>query len=312
MQKGILIPYFETGMEAARWAFYEDGKEGYEGLFELTEDHHLKVFDEEGNVFFEDDIIKDTWSKYEAKIDNPIMGRQIAGNLSVEWIQIDAHMGKWLHMFSREYSAELTKTTKSKEDIAKIKLEKKEKYLKERSFKVEVLIKPKLFFNLKSPQYYQKTGDVVIVEQLMSMRLSYHVFDGKIYLIYVSKNSDEVGKKVLAEFIKKENFNELKLGLGKDKNKFIELNRYLMKNIGKFYRLSNKEVLCEKELKFKSEYAVKQKKLELLKMELANNLMKDLIQSNTYMLGAKTGNDTAVKLISFSEKDSKWLLKLKS
>lgn len=311
MKKGILIPYFETGMEVSKWAFFEDGKDGYDGLNILTEEHNIKVFDEANNIFFHGDIVKDIYSFYESYPKNPIKGNQIAGNLFVDWVQYNADIKKWLHMFSKEYRVEVTKTTKTKEDLVLLKEKIRNNYYSKANFKKEILLKPKLMFDIKNPMYYNKKGKDVLIQQLIDIDFKYQIFDNKIYVIYVMQNPENDGSKIDLSFIKKEHFSLITFDLNKEKSKLSKLHNYNKNNFKKYMSIVFKEDLTKEDEVFEIEFENQKEKLDKLKSKISEYLFEKIENSKKYILSSNGVNDTHIKLLCFNEKDSKWLLKLK-
>jgi hypothetical protein len=311
MQKGILIPYFETGLEITKWAFFEDDKEGYDGLHVLTEEHHIKVFDENNKIIYDEDIIEDKFSNYESYPDNPVKGQQLAGNLWVDWIQANTSMKEWLDMFSKERKVEVTKSTKSAEELKKIKEKIKINYFTNINFKKEVLLKPKLMFDINNPQYYQKEGEIVLLEQLMTMNFDYQIFDEQIYLIYVMQKEEFKGREVKISFIEKDNFTKITTELKKEKAKFLELYRYNKKHFSQNMKLLFKEDLTIEDQIFEKEFDNKNEQLEVLKEQIASEMFLKLRNAPKYILKGTGVQNTMVKFITFNKKDTRWLLKLK-
>lgn len=90
---GVLDGWFETGTEGIVWALLEDGKTGYAALQPLRRGDHLKVFDEDGTVLFDDLINPD-----------PIVGLTVSP-LNPEWKQPSV-FGIWIHWTQRGWLPE--------------------------------------------------------------------------------------------------------------------------------------------------------------------------------------------------------------
>ena len=312
MKKGILIPYFESGMEITNWAFYEDDKEGYDGLHILTEEHHIKVFDENNKIVFNEDIIHDTFSNYESYPTNPIQGSQLAGNLWVSWVQANAKLRDWLNMFSKEYRVEVTESKTSKEERKNIKEEIIKNHYENRNFKKEMLLKPKLMFNINNPEYYQEKGETVLMKQLMTINFKYQVFDEKIYIIYVMQGEEMSGKEVDIKFLEEKNFTVLNTNLKKEKTKLLELEKYIKRNFKKNMSIVFKEELTDLEQKLEKEFEEKNDRAKKLKELISHEMFEKLKEAPKYILKGEGVDSTAVKFISFNKKYTRWLLKLKT
>src|SRR5450755_215093 len=84
---GVLDPWIETGTEGVVWTVYENGAIGYEGMIVLRNGDHLKVYDTDNKVLFDDIIQKDEKIGYAPYPMNPDHGQPSALGLWIHWTQ---------------------------------------------------------------------------------------------------------------------------------------------------------------------------------------------------------------------------------
>lgn len=112
---GKLEGFFETGTEGVIWSVYEDGKQGYDGLHDLEDGDHLKVWESASGRTVFDGRIKFDWKiGYEKFPLNPSCGQQAAMGFWVHGIQEGFMPDDWARLFFRlegdpELRCELTK-----------------------------------------------------------------------------------------------------------------------------------------------------------------------------------------------------------
>jgi hypothetical protein len=90
--KGIIAGWFETGQEGYVWAFYEDGKKGWDGFNILEAGDHLKIFSEGGLMIFSNIIEPDRK-----------VGRQTRPGTK---IRQPAALGYWIHWTQKGFSSD--------------------------------------------------------------------------------------------------------------------------------------------------------------------------------------------------------------
>ncbi len=99
---GVLDGYFETGSEGTYWVLdTQDPKADFYGLVFIEPGDHLKVFNEDGSVAFEGEIIADRktgWMQYPLNPD-PKMGQQCALGFWIHWIQQGWQPDDWAKLF---------------------------------------------------------------------------------------------------------------------------------------------------------------------------------------------------------------------
>ena len=57
--RGVLLAYFETGLEGTMWAMQEEGVEGYDGLHFLEPGDQIEIFAPGGKLIFQGSIDPD-------------------------------------------------------------------------------------------------------------------------------------------------------------------------------------------------------------------------------------------------------------
>lgn len=127
---GHLEAFSETGTEGTHWSFYEDGKEGYDGLHPLKKGDLLRVFNDEartqliweGKVDLDYDANKVDLKEKHQEMGSPFSGRLRSG-ITVQWVesigtvhgvQKGADPDTWAEMFLNEKPATLTPFTNKK------------------------------------------------------------------------------------------------------------------------------------------------------------------------------------------------------
>jgi len=109
MIKGKLTDFFETGCEGTFWAFFEDNKTGYDGLQMLEEDDYLKVFDADGEIYWEGKIVYATETNLTSYPYDPENSQQVVCGLWIHWLQKHVDPEFWANMFFLQMRAELNK-----------------------------------------------------------------------------------------------------------------------------------------------------------------------------------------------------------
>ncbi len=101
---GVLDGWFETGSEGTYWVLdTQNPKADFYGLIFIEPGDHLKVFNEDGSVAFEGEIIPDFktgWKQYPGNPD-PKMGQQAVFSCDwyVHWIQKGWKPDDWAKLF---------------------------------------------------------------------------------------------------------------------------------------------------------------------------------------------------------------------
>ncbi len=113
--RGVLFAYCETGTEGIMWSVYEDGKTGYAGLHCLSNGNHLKIFNVDGTVLFDDYIVIDRkigWKPYHK---NSKYGQPVALGARIHWTQKGWKPNDWAKLFIHDgapFRAELIQPIK--------------------------------------------------------------------------------------------------------------------------------------------------------------------------------------------------------
>ncbi|MDP3963246.1 MAG: hypothetical protein Q8Q39_01990 [bacterium] len=100
---GSLEPFFETGCEGFVWALLEDEKPGLDGLHVIEEGDRLKVYGENDEILFDDEIICDYhigWTEYPQ---NPGHGQPSALGKWIHWTQKGWQADDWAKLFFYPY-----------------------------------------------------------------------------------------------------------------------------------------------------------------------------------------------------------------
>lgn len=105
--KGVLEPFFETGTEGILWALYDDEENGYQSLHILNKSNYLKVFDKDGNIYWEGEIDLEYERNYSAYPLNPKYGQQALLGYWINGLQKNVEPEFWGKMFCNKMRAEL-------------------------------------------------------------------------------------------------------------------------------------------------------------------------------------------------------------
>lgn len=99
--KGFVRWFFETGCEGVCWVFEEDSKKGYGALHCLKAGDWLKIYNKDGSVAFEGEIVEDHktgWAEYPKK---PGHGQPCALGFWIHWTQKGWKPDDWARLFAR-------------------------------------------------------------------------------------------------------------------------------------------------------------------------------------------------------------------
>ncbi|HWD40180.1 MAG TPA: hypothetical protein VG944_15125 [Fimbriimonas sp.] len=99
--EGILIDWFETGLEGVVWALEEEEIQGYSGLHPIDEGDHLTILDSDGNALWSGTIVKDRKTGLATRPFNPNFKQQVALGHWVHWIQQGFTPDEWASFFIR-------------------------------------------------------------------------------------------------------------------------------------------------------------------------------------------------------------------
>ncbi|MCF6276924.1 MAG: hypothetical protein L3J07_03720 [Candidatus Magasanikbacteria bacterium] len=97
--KGVIFGHFETGCEGYMWVFYEDGKEGYDGLKNLEAGDHLTIFNNDGLEIFSEIIKPDHEIGKQVIPLNPEYSQPTALGLWIHWTQDGFLPDDWAKLF---------------------------------------------------------------------------------------------------------------------------------------------------------------------------------------------------------------------
>lgn len=110
---GKLDPFFETGTEGVIWSFYEDGKNGYDGLNSLKNGDALKVYSSDDSILWEGIVNLEYKRRYRQYPLNPQYGQQEIFGYWVHGFQENLEPEVWGKMFLDTLKAELIKGNKN-------------------------------------------------------------------------------------------------------------------------------------------------------------------------------------------------------
>ena len=114
--QGQLEAFWETGTEGVIWSFYEDSKQGYDGLHCLKKGDLLRVFNDASKkeVIFEGKVDLEYKRRYRPYPMNPQYGQQEVFGMWVHGFQRNADPEAWAKMFFDGKPAELVPATPPK------------------------------------------------------------------------------------------------------------------------------------------------------------------------------------------------------
>lgn len=314
MFKGKLEWFFEQGSVMTSLIFYEDGKEGYDALKNITEEHYIKIYNKQDKLVYEGEIIKDDFSGYKAFF-NSNYGRLVSNDVQVDWLQYGIEPDVWGSYFIKSYRAELYPSKiKNKEKYKKKLLKKVEKkYNEEKKYHKTLLNKTRIVLESKNNLF----------EQLFNAQKRYQIFNTEYHTLLIESYKKEkyLGKKLNKinklkkseavlididlpiEFEKVRKFENFKNRY--DVPFFVEL---------KLMEMEKKKVSKKDIQKFKNKYIKLQKESEKAKNIIQKELYKKInkVEEKVLVEEIETENyynkeTNIVKLISFPKKITKYL-----
>lgn len=306
MFKGKLEAFWETGSEGIHWFLYLDGKEGYDALYSIEEGDYITIYNEENDIIYESDIIKDRFSNWRSYPMNPLIGQQVAGNYWVHWLQANVEPELWSRWFHKAYRATIKKSILTEVERENIKNKIKDDYYKNRVFKKVLLEKSQLNLSLIEPEFYGEKGEIALIDMLLSANNQYQIFDDKYYtIINIEDKNDCDLKNISLEDIKKENFSEI--NIIPDDSTFNEFNKLLdfSKNISKNYS-KHLDIMFGKveDKEYIEKFEKNQKDSKILKSKLGKIFLEQLKETESYKI-----KNNVIKLIKFSKKTTEILRK---
>lgn len=311
MLKGKLELYGEQGMEHSALCFYEDGKEGYDGLHNITEEHYIKIYNKQDKLVFKGEIIYDNFSGWQPSY-NKLNGQLRAAGATVNFLQYGIEPEVWYGYFAKQYRAKLypSKMSKKEKKAYKKKLMKKLKkqYEEERKYEDTLLTKTRITLNRKED----------IFDLIKQAEKRYQIFDNEYHTLLVenykeskikNKNKLEIVKK-----LKKEDAVLIEVDI-KEGVKYIKefeefKNRHnIILFSSTLKEMENKGVSLKNRQKFERKYYELENKSENAKKDIIKKLYKEIdkIQSKLLIEEYETvtyyeKDESIVKLIKFPKK----------
>lgn len=99
---GVLNGYFETGCEGMMWALLKDGDEGCESFVFIKAGDYLTIFNQDGTVMYEGEIIPDYKTGWQEFPLNPGFGQPAALDCWIHWTQKGWNPDDWASLFIRK------------------------------------------------------------------------------------------------------------------------------------------------------------------------------------------------------------------
>ncbi len=316
MLKGKLELYSEVGMEHQALCFYEEEKEGYDALNNITEEHYMKIYNKQNKLVFKGEIIYDDFTGWKPSNDK-LKGQLYGGKVPVNFLQYGIDPEVWFGYFAKQYTAKLYKSkmsNKEKKEYKKKLMKKlKKKYEEERKYEDTLLTKTRITLNRKED----------IFELLQQAEKRYQIFDNEYHTLLIEnyKENKIKNKEKLKEIkkLKKEDAILIDIDIKEEMKHIKEFEDFNERHKIIFFsstlkEMENKGVSLKNRQKFERKYHDLEKKYKESRESIIEKLYKkiDKIKSKLLVEEYETvtyyeKEEYIVKLIKFPKKVMKML-----
>jgi hypothetical protein len=299
MIKGRLEPFYEQGSICTSLLLYQDGKEGYDALVEITEEYYIKVYNRQNKLVYEGEVIKDDFTK-----------NKLINNwhycLNVDWLQYGVEYRIWKSYFNKGYRAELTDSKMNEKEKYKNKLMKElmKKYNKEKKYEETLLTQNRILLKEKKELYYL----------LERNNWEYQKFEDEFHIILIEKYKEEEELKKSLKKVKKieKSLSTLiDFDLPNEFKKIKKFNKFKNKhNI--YYNpilMFDKEIKDDKKIKLINKFNKLEQQSELAKEKIMKEMFKKIdkiepmiLKEENETLYEYTEETNVIKVLKFSNK----------